>query len=290
MEREKVMGNDTHTLRVGSARVTVFNVGDLGVAPAEWFTKQRQEWAPRYGNVLERRTQVPVYCAHIAMGDLSLVVDAGRFDVTQDSSYFVPGYQPPPDLLTRLAEIGVRPEDVTHVVITHGHGDHYNGVTVERDGAYAPCFPNARHYIGRADWEREEAQTALRDPSSEVSHTLGVLHNAGLLELVEGNRDLGHGVRITATPGETPGHQIVGVTSGGETLYCLGDLFHHPIEVENLAWMVDWATPETNLPSRQALIEDALAEDALFVATHINEIGRLQRTPDGIAWTSINAE
>ncbi len=284
------MGSDTHTLQVGSARVTVLNVGDLGVTPAEWFTKQKHEWAARHGDALERHTQVPVYCAHIAVGDLSLVVDAGRYDAPPDSEYFLPGYHPPPDPLIRLAQMGVRAQDVTHVVITHGHGDHYNGVTVERDGAHAPSFPNARHYLGRADWERAETQAALQDPTSAVSCTLGVLHKTGLLELVNGDRDLGHGVRIIATPGETPGHQALRVTSEGQTLYCVGDLFHHPMEVENPAWMVDWADAESNLLSRQALIENALAEDALLVVTHIREIGRLQRTPEGVAWAGIHAE
>jgi glyoxylase-like metal-dependent hydrolase (beta-lactamase superfamily II) len=284
------MGSDTHTLNVGAARVTVFNVGDLGVTPAEWFSKQRQEWAPRYGDLLEQRTQVPVYCAHIAVGNLSLVVDAGHYEVPADSEYFMPGYRPPPDPLARLAQMGLRAEDVTHVVFTHAHGDHYNGATVEQDGTHSPSFPRARHYLGGADWERAEMQTALQDPASDSSRNLGVLYGAGLLEMVDGDRDLGHGVSIIATPGETPGHQAVRVASEGQTLYCLGDLFHHPMEVENPAWMVDWADAESNLPSRQALIESALAEDALLVVTHIREIGRLRRTPAGVVWTGIPAE
>ena len=49
--------------------------------------------------------------------------------------------------------VGVRPEEITHVLITHAHYDHFAGVAVERDGRYVARFPQARHLIGRADWE-----------------------------------------------------------------------------------------------------------------------------------------
>ena len=42
----------------------------------------------------------------------------------------------------------------------------------------------------------------------------------------------------------------------------------------------------TNLHSRQSLVEAALAEDALLVATHM-PIGRLQSTPSGIKWVEV---
>src|SRR5215467_3432062 len=54
---------------------------------------------------------------------------------------------------------------------------------------------------------------------------------------------LGQGVKIVAAPGESPGHQVLKVESDGQTAYCVGDLFHHFVEVENLDWMSSWCEP-----------------------------------------------
>ena len=77
---------------------------------------------------------------------------------------------------------------------------------------------------------------------------------------------------------------IVRVHSEGQTLYLLGDLIHHPVEIERPEVMVHWADVEATRSSRRRLIESALAEDARLVATHIVPVGRLERTPQGVVW------
>jgi glyoxylase-like metal-dependent hydrolase (beta-lactamase superfamily II) len=197
-----------------------------------------------------------------------------------------PNYSPPPGLIAQLLERDISPQDITHVIITHLHFDHYSGVTTERDGQYVPAFPNARYFTGRADWEDHETQEALKDPASLESRTIGVLHSAGLLELVEGDYDLLAAIRILAAPGESPGHQIVRVHSEGQALYCLGDLYHDLVEIEHPTWMARWADGEATLASRRKLVDIALAEDALLVPAHMSP-GRLQRTADGVRWVEM---
>jgi len=171
-------------------------------------------------------------------------------------------------------------------VITHAHFDHYAGITQERAGRYVPTFPRARCFLGKADWDYAETQEALRDPNSADSHTFGVLYQAGLLELVEGDRDLSAEVKLIATPGESPGHQIVRISSQGQILYCLGDLFHHPVEVEHPAWMVKWADAGSNLASRRRLIEAALQEHAILVAAHM-PFGHVEGTLSNPTWVPL---
>src|SRR5207248_871050 len=203
------------------------------------------------------------------------------------SPYAPPHYQPPPGLIDQLLEQNIRPEGITHLVITHAHFDHYAGVTTRRDGQAVPCFPHARCYLGKADWNNPETQEALQNPDSEDSRTFGVLQQLGLLELVDGDRELVPGVQIIAAPGESDGHQIVRIHSGGQTLYCLGDLYHHPVEVEQPSWMAQWANTDANLASRHSLTEAALAENALLIATHIPTIGRLARSETGVTWVAV---
>ena len=277
------MTEPTRTIQLGAATITIINVGDIQGALSAWMDEPQGGWSPADAARLTHVEQFPTHCIHIGAPGLSVLVDAGASDESPQSSFAMSAYQPPPSLFNQLQTVGVQPEDITHVVITHAHHDHFNGLT----SADQPCFPNARHYFGRADWERAEMQSALRDTQSLESHTLGVLHHVGLLELVVGDRALGEGVRILAAPGETPGHQIVRVQSEGQTLYCVGDLYHHIIEVEQPTMMMRWAERDAMLASRRALVEAALAENALLIATHIPTIGRVQRGSTGVAWMAM---
>lgn len=72
--------------------------------------------------------------------------------------------------------------------------------------------------------------------------------------------------------------------SAGQVLYALGDLYHHPVEVERPEWGVHWAGPASTAKSRVALTAAALAEGALLVAAHIGGLagyGQRLRATDG---------
>ncbi len=280
--------SNARTFRIGAATVTVINAGNMILNLADIMNVPESDWRPRYSSVFEQSLPFPSQSVHIGLPDASILVDANNYTlaVPPGSPFLPPDYQPPPSLVVQLLEQGIDAEDITHLVITHAHFDHCAGITTGHQGTYVPQFPNAVCYLGRADWEDPETQKSLQDPDSIDSRTFGVLHQHALLELVDGNRSLTPAVRIIPAPGESPGHQLVRVHSEGQTLYCLGDLFHHFVEVEQPTWMATWANPGTNLASRQALIDAALSEDAILVAAHM-PAGRLQRTPSGVRWVEI---
>jgi len=283
------MAEQPRRIQVGEATVTIINAGDLRFSLRDELAVPEEEWRPAHADAFAAPLVFPSQCFHIAAPGLSLMVDAGRYDVPEGSGFAIPGYLPPPALPDQLAAAGIRPEDVRYVVITHAHWDHFNGVTRTENGADAATFPNARHLLGRADWQDAEMQAALERPDSLQGRTLGVLHRAGLLETVEGDHDLDGGVRLVATPGETPGHMAVRVESRGQVLYCVGDLYHHPVEVERPEWMATWADRATTPASRARLAEAALAADARLLAAHIASVGRLARTGagGGVRWVDV---
>jgi glyoxylase-like metal-dependent hydrolase (beta-lactamase superfamily II) len=111
-----------------------------------------------------------------------------------------------------------------------------------------------------------------------------VLWKAGVLQLVETPTQLAEGIDILPAPGETPGHQVVRVQSQGDTLYIIGDLLHHAIELTHPDWMVSWADAETMRETRRWLFDDALAHNARLIAAHIATVGRLERDGVGLRW------
>jgi glyoxylase-like metal-dependent hydrolase (beta-lactamase superfamily II) len=279
-----IVPDNVKTTKLGAATVTIVDLYDiLFNKMSELVDAPKDERTPADDAILRQSVNLAVQCVYVRLPQLAILVDAGAYEAAHDSSGRT-GYTPPPGLLESLARVGARPDDIDHVVITHAHGDHFNFATCERAGRYEPTFPRAQVYLGRADWEAPSLQKALSDESSLESRAFGPLQRAGRLVPVDGDRELGDGVAILAAPGESPGHQILRVRSEGKTLYCVGDLWHHSIEVGHPAWTAPWSNREVNVRSRRAVAEAALGENALLVATHIAGFGRLRRTATGVEW------
>jgi glyoxylase-like metal-dependent hydrolase (beta-lactamase superfamily II) len=182
-----------------------------------------------------------------------------------------------------LASLGIKPQDVTHILITHVHSDHVDGLAVERDGGFACRYPNAHVVLGRADWEPPPEWHL----EPEAQARIGAVAEAGLLDLLDGEREIVPGVTMIPAPGETPGHSIIRISSNGETLYAVGDLFHCAAEVAHPDWMVSWADAKQMGASRRNLLDDAVSTDALVVFSHENfpPWGRIVRDEGkGIRW------
>jgi glyoxylase-like metal-dependent hydrolase (beta-lactamase superfamily II) len=282
---ETAMSENT-TFALGSAQVTLLNAGDMRVRLADEYAVPEEVWRQGYADLFDQPTILPSLSVYVELHGMRVLVDANdyRATVTPASSYTLADYTPPPPLPDQLASLGAQPEEIDHVVITHAHWDHYAGMTAPADNGYAPTFTNARHYLGAADWRDAEVQQALQEETSLEARTLGVLWKQGILHLVETPEQLADGIDILPAPGETPGHQVVRVQSAGETLYIIGDLLHHAIELQHPDWMVTWADAETMRETRRWLLDDALARNARLIAAHIATVGRVERDGDGLRW------
>lgn len=266
------------TRHVGRARVSLIDDGQGGWAPqlsapeAEWRAAMPE--ADANGSI-----DFDHYTGLIQIGDARVLVDLGFDDPSSGSRFMPPRYRRSPGVTAGLASLGVTPEQVTHVIITHHHEDHIAGGIVGNRAR----FPNARHYIGRRDWD---GNPALERADSLESIHLGGLERLGQLELVDDDREVVSGVTMIHAPGESPGHSIVRVRSAGETLFLVGDLFHHPCEVEHLSWVSPGRDPAAMRRSRERLIAEALATEALITFSHAKfpGWGRLARRDGGATW------
>ncbi|HVA93019.1 MAG TPA: MBL fold metallo-hydrolase, partial [Chloroflexota bacterium] len=138
----------------GDATVTIISDGTLHAAPMiSWLGVPEAEAraampeADPAGNMA-----IGMNVAHVRIGDASILLDPGWGEL-DPSSWLVTELrgERSPGVQAGLASLGIQPDQITHVLISHAHDDHFTGGTVEVDGRRQPRYPRARYILGRAD-------------------------------------------------------------------------------------------------------------------------------------------
>jgi glyoxylase-like metal-dependent hydrolase (beta-lactamase superfamily II) len=104
-----------------------------------------------------------------------------------------------------LRAVGIDPEGIDFVVLTHLHYDHAGGMV---DGAGRPFFPSARYVVQRDESEAAHGDELRVQGIMEVDQ-LDAVRAAGQLAEVNGEVELVAGVRVIRTGGHTRGSQAV---------------------------------------------------------------------------------
>jgi metallo-beta-lactamase class B len=130
------------------------------------------------------------------------------------------------EMIGGLRALGLDPDDVRYILISHAHGDHDQGAAI-----FQRRF-GTQIVMGNADWDSTLARTEY--PGGVPTRDIGVGPDG--MELMLGDTT----VTIIATPGHTPGtlSYIFPVTEGGRTLtvmYAGGTAFNFPPTVEAFA-------------------------------------------------------
>lgn len=187
--------------------------------------------------------------------------------------------------MAALTAAGVGVEDIDYVLCTHLHSDHVGWNTRLADGRWVPTFPNARYLMPAAD------EAALRGRSGDlyVESVLPVIE-AGQAELVETGHQLGDCVTLVPTPGHTPGHVSVRITSGGREAIITGDALHSAAQ----CWHPDWhfrydVDGEKAVQSRRNLLESASETNSVVLGSHFTlpSIGRVRADREAFRWVSL---
>lgn len=177
------------------------------------------------------------------------------------------GWGPEQDgrLLTELTAAGASPADIDVIVFTHLHGDH-TGWNIDRSSGQ-PLFPRAKYLAPRADWEHYLAQDPR--PGSFVRDMLP-LEKGGRVELISGEHTLSPSLTALPTPGHTPGHTSVAITSGESHGFILGDVVISPMDAVDptLQNTFDWNSAIASTTRRQVLPRLA-ASQAIVGASHL---------------------
>ena len=155
------------------------------------------------------------------------------------------------------------------VVMTHLHRDHVGWNLLSQDGKYTPTFPNARYWTSAKDWEACHQPEVQWERFPNAPTCVWPLAELGLIELMAGEHSLTRELTALPTPGHTPGHMSILITSQGERALILGDVAHNPAQVHETDWVsrADM-DPERTRTTRRALMERLEREGMVVAAGH----------------------
>ncbi len=140
-----------------------------------------------------------------------ILVDTGGSDPESAQGKKAAPYKRTPEqkLDAALARIGVEPEDIEFVILTHLHWDHAENNHL---------FPNAAFMCQKVEYE------SVLDPDiTKKGYEMGnVLRTK--YDLIDGDKQIFDGISVVLTPGHTPGMQCVVVDTDIGKVILSGDL------------------------------------------------------------------
>ena len=186
--------------------------------------------------------------------------------------------------LADLEKAGFARDSIDRVLCTHLHVDHVGWNTILVDGKWTPTFPRARYLIGRKEWEH---WSKASEPGTRelLDDSVRPVFEAGLAELVESDARITDEIRLEPTPGHTPGHHSVRISSRGQEAVITGDLMHHPVQMAHSEWGSHFDSDFNEaITTRRAFLERYGDQPILVLGTHFAtpSAGRIVR--DGNAW------
>ncbi len=198
----------------------------------------------------------------------NILVDTGNGDKFSEKFLSIYGIEREETLLKSLADAGLKPEDIDIVINTHLHFDHCGGNTfVDRDGKLRPTFHRARYVVQKTEWD-EATDTHELSEASYLPENFIPLMDAGLVDIVDGDREIYPGITLVRTPGHNMGHQSVKIESEGKTAFFLGDLIPTSAHIP-LPYIMGYDLyPMELLEVKRRILRDALENRWLLIFEH----------------------
>lgn len=161
---------------------------------------------------------IDFYIWLLRRGDELILVDTG-FDGPEAQRR---GFELRQDIGPALAPFGVKPEDITKLIVTHLHFDHAGGLHL---------FPNAMLYMQAAEMAYATGpcmcHDVLRQPftGEHVCEAVRRLY-AGKLVFLQGDAEIAEGVTVHAIGGHSKGLQAVRVRTEAGWIVLASDAAH----------------------------------------------------------------
>lgn len=254
-------------MRVGDVEVQGLSDGILKTSLDLVIGMERAQAEQLVGGTDQGSLYIPVNNFLIRRGDNIILIDAGAGNTMQPTLGKLPD---------NLRAAGIAPAAVSHIVMTHLHPDHANGLV---DDAGAPHYPNAQIVVHETEADFWMQPAAANDPDrvkgNRARTALNLKPYLDRIRRVRGSEEYLGFVPVLA-PGHTPGHTCwLLAASGGGGFMAFGDVVHlSAIQISHpdaaLTYDLD---KDQAIRSRKRILDMAATERLAIAGAHVNAPG-----------------
>jgi glyoxylase-like metal-dependent hydrolase (beta-lactamase superfamily II) len=253
--------------RLGNVTVTTLNDG-FNQAGLEVIQGLSQDEAVRIQRAAFRSDQPKITV------NLFLIESEHHAPILVDTGMGFIGGETSGHLLAALRKIGVAPEEIRTILLTHLHPDHSAGLT---DGQGRAIFPNAQLVMHKKELDFWTNNDNFKSSSDDEKSYVALIQASvapyeGRIRLFVAEEEVAPGLRSVPLIGHTPGHSGYWLTSEGKTVLIWGDIVQFP-EIQSLR-------PDTGLAfdvnreqageTRKYIMNKAVDERLLVAGMHID--------------------
>ncbi len=214
-------------MRIGDMQVDIIVDGEI-VTPGNFYGQE--EGAHHADDIApDGSLHLPISCFLVRTGSYTALIDAGYGEQHFSGEFEIRGRNGKitmtgGGLPAALAGLGVKPEDVDQVFVSHCHHDHVGWIVPDGE----PFFTNATIRFGAGDWE----PWVVKSDHPAFKAGMEALNARGRVQLIEEDGAVLPGINALGTPGHTPGHHTYLLSGGDQRLLILGDAVNCPLQIE----------------------------------------------------------
>lgn len=264
-----------YTATVGNVEMVSLTDGQGAGPPTGVFADSTiEQWTADFPELLDSEGLI-----HPRYGSLA-VRSSGKLIVVDTGLQVADG-----QLLNEMSQKGVDRNAVDLVVLTHLHPDHVGWNLT--DGS--PTFPNARYLVSKTDWEYWTQPSVLSE-AEHIRNQVMPLDELKILDIMDGDYNITDELTTIDTPGHTPGHISIIVSSGGQRGFIMGDVAHSPAQAHYTDWNPGFdLDKDQSRKTRHQILDRLEADGSLVSAGHFpgSGFGRFVRTEGRRVWQGI---
>lgn len=256
-------------MKIGDYQVCTLETGRFALDGGAMFgVVPKVIWEKLHPADASNRIQLALRVVLLQSEAKNILIDTGigtKFPARQQEIFGIE--QEHSNLNASLLQKGLRPEDITDVILTHLHFDHAGGATCYRDEQLQPTFPNARYWVQRANWDWA-LQPTEKDRASYLRENFIPLQEAGQLKLLDGPGDILPGIRARLSNGHTTGQQLIEIYDAENTAIYCADIIPTAAHIAIPYVMGYDLYPLTTMEEKKAILLDALAQNWILIFEH----------------------
>jgi glyoxylase-like metal-dependent hydrolase (beta-lactamase superfamily II) len=210
-------------MKAGKYKVKIVNAGYLAMDGGSAFgIIPKALWERKVQCDEKNRLLMALNCLLLISDDRKILVDTGIGNGLSDKLRKIYNINDQTNLESSLTRLGIKPAEITDVLITHLHFDHAGGLINHKTGKI--FFEEARYYASKKQFEWANSPSIL-DRASFKKRNYNPVYDSGKMQLLKEGEQPIAGLRLYQTDGHTPGMITLAIEDKKHPVYYCTDLF-----------------------------------------------------------------